>query len=47
MAGALVQRFGLSTPFVAATLAGLAAACTAAYVFRPQKRQLYVPASDA
>jgi len=47
MAGALVQRFGLSTPFVAATLAGLAAACTAAYVFRSQKRQLYVPASDA
>ena len=47
MAGALVQRFGLSTPFIAATLAGLAAAGMAAYVFRPQKRQLYVPASDA
>ncbi|MEX1827429.1 MFS transporter [Luteibacter sp. CQ10] len=45
-AGGLVSRIDLSAPFVAATLAGLAAVAAAAYVFRPPKRPLHVPASD-
>ena len=46
VAGALVSRLGLAAPFLAASTAGLVAVAVAAYVFRPQKRQLHVPASD-
>lgn len=45
-AGALVSRLGLTAPFLAASIAGLVAVAVAALVFRPQKRQLHVPASD-
>ncbi|KAF1004464.1 MAG: Multidrug resistance protein MdtG [Luteibacter sp.] len=45
-AGALVSRISLAAPFLAASIAGLVAVAVAAFVFRPQKRQLHVPASD-
>lgn len=45
-AGLLVSRINLSAPFLAAALASGAAIAMAAYVFRPQKRQLHVHASD-